>query len=106
MATNISTDKSALLALKARVTLNSSHSLTQNWSSQSSVCDWIEVTCGSRHRRVRALNISNMDIVGTIPPKLENLSFLVSLDVSKNNLHGDIPQDLSRLRRLKVIDLG
>ncbi|KAM3251301.1 hypothetical protein P3L10_005371 [Capsicum annuum] len=41
-ATNINTDQSALLTLKASFTLNSSHPLAQNWSSQASVCDWIE----------------------------------------------------------------
>ncbi|XP_019250995.1 PREDICTED: receptor kinase-like protein Xa21 [Nicotiana attenuata] len=105
-ATNISTDQSALLALKASFALNSSHPLTQNWSSQASVCNWIGISCGSRHHRVTALNVSNMNIHGTIPPQLGNLSFLVSLDVSKNNFHGDFPQDLSRLRRLRAIDLG
>lgn len=102
----VHTDESALLALKASFTLNSSHPLTQNWSSQSSICDWIGVTCGSRHHRVTALNISNMNILGNIAPQLGNLSFLVSLDVSQNNLHGDLPQDLSRLRRLKVMDFA
>ncbi|KAL3377075.1 hypothetical protein AABB24_003474, partial [Solanum stoloniferum] len=103
----INTDQSSLLALKASFTLSSSHTLTQNWSSQASVCDWIGVTCGSRHHRVIALNISNMNIFGkNIPPHLGNLSFLVSLDLSKNYLHGDIPQDLSRLNRLKVMDLS
>ncbi|KAH0701356.1 hypothetical protein KY284_015571 [Solanum tuberosum] len=105
-ATDIKTDQSALLALKASFTLNSSHPLTQNWSSQSSVCDWVGVTCGSRHHRVTALNISNMNILGTIPPHLGNLSFLVSLSTSNNNLHGDLPQDMSRLRRLKVMDFA
>ncbi|XP_009799274.1 uncharacterized protein LOC107780809 isoform X2 [Nicotiana tabacum] len=106
MATNITTDQSALLALKSSFALNSSHPLTQNWSSQASVCNWIGISCGSHHHRVTALNISNMNIHGTIPPQLGNLSFLVSLDVSKNNFDGDFPQDLSRVRRLREIDLG
>ncbi|KAK4347258.1 hypothetical protein RND71_033597 [Anisodus tanguticus] len=100
---NINTDQSALLAFKTSFTLNSSHPLTQNWSSQASVCHWIGVTCGTRHRRVRALNISNMDILGTIPPHLGNLSFLVSLDVSRNHLHGEIPKDIGNLRNLKEL---
>ncbi|XP_015169236.1 probable LRR receptor-like serine/threonine-protein kinase At3g47570 [Solanum tuberosum] len=52
----------------------------------------------SRHHRVIELNISGMDITGTIPPELGNLSFLVSLDLSKNNFHGELPPELLRGR--------
>ncbi|XP_060196070.1 probable LRR receptor-like serine/threonine-protein kinase At3g47570 [Lycium barbarum] len=100
---NITTDQSALLVFKDGFTLNSSHPLTRNWSSQASACHWIGVTCGSRHRRVRALNISDMGILGTIPPHLGNLSFLVSLDVSKNHLYGVIPREMGNLHKLEKL---
>ncbi|CDP11288.1 unnamed protein product [Coffea canephora] len=103
--TNITIDKSALLTLRAH-TIEPRQILAKNWSVSSSVCDWIGVTCGSWHQRVTALNISKMNLTGTLPPQLGNLSFLLSLDMSRNNFHGEIPREIAHLRRLKVLDLG
>ncbi|KAL3523127.1 hypothetical protein ACH5RR_015961 [Cinchona calisaya] len=104
--TNITTDQSALLALRAHILIHPHQILTNNWSVSSSVCEWIGVTCGSHHYRVIGLNISNMGLSGLIPPQLGNLSFLVSLDISINNFHGELPHELAWLRRLRVLNLG
>nr|XP_027088437.1 LRR receptor-like serine/threonine-protein kinase EFR [Coffea arabica] len=105
-ATNITTDQFALLSLRAQITTTDPHHiLAKNWSSGSSICEWIGVTCGSRHRRVIGLNISNMGLTGIIPPQLGNLSFLVSLDVSTNNFHGEVPHEFAGLHRLRVLNL-
>ncbi|KAG8365614.1 hypothetical protein BUALT_Bualt18G0124300 [Buddleja alternifolia] len=104
-STSLATDQSALLALKAHITLDPYQILTRNWTNSSSVCSWIGVTCNSHHHRVAALNISHMGLAGTIPPQIRNLSFLVSLDLRYNFLSGTLPEELSLLRRLKIIDL-
>ncbi|XP_050138691.1 probable LRR receptor-like serine/threonine-protein kinase At3g47570 isoform X2 [Malus sylvestris] len=106
--TNFSTDKSALLALKAHITSDPQNILTANWSSPSSsdICNWVGVTCGAHHHRVTALNLSFMGLAGVIPPHLGNLSFLVELGLKNNSFHGPLPQELSRLRRLKKINFG
>ncbi|CAI9089200.1 OLC1v1023721C1 [Oldenlandia corymbosa var. corymbosa] len=104
---NITIDELALFALKSRITEPSfQQTLGKNWTIGSSVCSWIGVTCGSRHRRVTALNISNMNLTGTIPSHLGNLSFLVSLDMSMNYFEGEFPDEFSRFRRLKWLDLS
>ncbi|KAL0345130.1 UNVERIFIED_CONTAM: Receptor kinase-like protein Xa21 [Sesamum radiatum] len=102
--TNITTDESALLALKSRLAIDPSHILSRNWSDSTSVCSWIGVTCGSRHQRVTALDISTMGLTGNLPPDMGNLTFLVSLNLSSNSFHGSLPQELAQLRRLEVID--
>ncbi|KAK2966437.1 hypothetical protein RJ640_002752, partial [Escallonia rubra] len=94
--TNITTDEHALLSLKAPITSRS--------SSVTHVCNWTGVIC-NRHRRVAALNLSNMGLLGTIPPSMGNLSFLVSLDLSKNSFSGNIPKEMAHLRRIKEINL-
>ncbi|XP_068309763.1 probable LRR receptor-like serine/threonine-protein kinase At3g47570 [Pyrus communis] len=105
---NFSTDQSALLALEAHITSDPLNILTANWSSASNsdICNWVGVTCGARHQRVTALNLSYMGLVGVIPPHVGNLSFLVELGLKNNSFHGPLPQELSRLRRLKTIDFG
>ncbi|XP_027185155.1 receptor kinase-like protein Xa21 [Coffea eugenioides] len=104
--TNITTDQSSLLALRAHIAVDPLQILAKNWSVGSSVCDWIGVSCGSRHHRVTALNISSMGLTGIIPPQLGNLSFLVSLDMSANNFHGELPHEFVGLRRLKLLNLS
>ncbi|XP_052291663.1 putative receptor-like protein kinase At3g47110 [Citrus sinensis] len=99
---NLTTDQSALLAFKARV-VDYRSVLTNNWSISYPICSWVGISCGSRHQRVTALNLSDMGLGGTIPLHLGNLSFLVSLDVAHNNFHGHLPNELGQLRRLRFI---
>ncbi|TYI83768.1 hypothetical protein E1A91_D05G316200v1 [Gossypium mustelinum] len=47
-----------------------------------------------------------MGLIGTIPPQLGNLSFLVSRNLSHNNFQGHFPWELGRLSHLKLIDLS
>ncbi|XP_062088996.1 putative receptor-like protein kinase At3g47110 [Humulus lupulus] len=102
--TNTFTDKSALLALKSAIN-DPQNLLESSWSSNTSMCQWIGVTCGARHRRVRVLNLSNMSLTGTVPPHIGNLSFLVTLNFSNNYFHGSLPVELSRLHRLEKISM-
>ncbi|CDP12978.1 unnamed protein product [Coffea canephora] len=98
--TNIVTDQSALVALKEHILSDPSLVLEDYRTANTSVCDWIGVTCGIQHHRVSALNLSFMGLKGSNPRHLGNLSFLVSLDLSGNNFQANQPGDLSRLRRL------
>ena len=99
---NLTTDQSALLAFKACV-VDYRSVLTYNWSISYPICTWIGISCGSRHQRVTALNLSDIGLGVTIPPHLGNLTFLVSLDVSRNNFHDHLPNELGQLRRLRFI---
>ncbi|KAL2480248.1 putative LRR receptor-like serine/threonine-protein kinase [Abeliophyllum distichum] len=105
MANNISTDESALLALKFRIsTIDPSNILIKNWSASTPVCVWIGVTCGLRHERVTALDLSSMNLSGNIPSQLGNLSFLVSINLTSNYFYGNLPREMIQLRRLQIID--
>ncbi|GMI90201.1 hypothetical protein like AT3G47570 [Hibiscus trionum] len=102
---NLTTDQRALLAFKHQID-DPRNLLASNWSANSSVCSWAGVSCAAKHGRVRGLDLSNMNLTGTIPPQLGNLSFLASLNLSYNNLHGPLPRELGQLNRLKLIDLS
>ncbi|XLR52042.1 hypothetical protein HN51_002769 [Arachis hypogaea] len=103
---NMASDESALVAMREHFnSLDPNNVLASNWSSTTSVCNWIGVTCGSSHRRVTALNLSYMALHATIPPHLGNLSFLSRLHLPNNSFHGTLPADLAGLRRLRIINL-
>ncbi|MBA0860524.1 hypothetical protein Goshw_018460 [Gossypium schwendimanii] len=105
-STTTATDQSALLQFKAQIE-DPRNALGNEWTSTwMSVCNWTGVSCGHHHRRITALDLSNMGIKGTIGPQLGNLSFLVSLNLSGNNFHGELPRELASLRRLKLVDLS
>ncbi|XP_040369266.1 LRR receptor-like serine/threonine-protein kinase FLS2 [Rosa chinensis] len=103
---NITTDRSALLVLKARITSDPQNMIFINWSTTTPICNWVGVTCGARHHRVANLNLSYFGLTGTIPPELGNLSFLVNMDFSNNNFHGSIPATIFNLSALQKIDLS
>ncbi|KAL4331938.1 hypothetical protein GQ457_07G017320 [Hibiscus cannabinus] len=102
---NLTTDQRALLAFKHQID-DPGNFLANNWTADYSVCNWAGVSCAAKHGRVRALDLSNMNLTGTIPPQLGNLSFLASLNLSYNNLHDHLPIQLGQLNRLKLIDLS
>lgn len=111
---NVSTDATALLQLKAHIALDPRNFFAHNWnlsaatntSNSNSVCNWVGVTCDSRHRRVTGLSIPKLGLGGIIPPHVANLSFLVSLNISGNRFHGTLPNELWHLPRLRIIDLS
>ncbi|KAK2983454.1 hypothetical protein RJ640_024450, partial [Escallonia rubra] len=93
--TSVTTDEHALLSLRVPVS---------GWSSSvTHACNWTGVIC-NRHGRVAALNLSNMGLLGPIPPNMGNLSFLVSLDLSNNNFSGGtIPATIFNLSTLQIL---
>ncbi|TXG47545.1 hypothetical protein EZV62_026839 [Acer yangbiense] len=106
-ATNTTTDQSSLLALKAHITHDPHNLLANNWTTTStSVCNWVGITCDSQNNRVAALNLTSMNLTGTIPPQIGNLSFLVQLSLRNNSFHGSLPIELVQLRRLEILHLG
>ncbi|KAL7242001.1 hypothetical protein ACSBR1_014559 [Camellia fascicularis] len=104
---SFTTDQYALLAFKAHITFdNPHHILANNWSADTSVCDWIGVSCGERHYRVVALNLPDMGIGGTIPPHIGNLSFLSYFNITNNTFQGHLPDELAQLHLLNVVDFN
>ncbi|KAL3638683.1 hypothetical protein CASFOL_016590 [Castilleja foliolosa] len=107
---NFTTDQNALIAFKNTISVDGLV-LKQNWSTNTSVCYWIGVSCGPKHQRVTALNVSGLELKGTIAPHLGNLTFLRSLDISSNNLTasnqltGPIPNGMFSIPSLVNINM-
>ncbi|TYI84739.1 hypothetical protein E1A91_D05G387800v1 [Gossypium mustelinum] len=102
---NLNSDQFALLEFKDHIA-GPQNVLANNWTASTSVCNWIGVTCGILHKRVIALNLTSMNLRGTIPPHLGNLSLLLSLDLSSNHFYGYLPKELGQLHRLRILRLS
>ncbi|XP_047961869.1 leucine-rich repeat receptor-like kinase protein CLV1B [Salvia hispanica] len=102
--TDLTTDRDALLTFKKAITVDTRGALSKKWLTNTSICDWAGASCGIKHQRVTALDLSNFGLHGSLSPHLGNLTFLQSLDVSSNNFTGVLPAELSKLRHLKIVN--
>eukprot|EP00253_Pinus_taeda_P015029 PITA_15029 len=98
-------DHQSLVAFRNLIASDPHHSLA-DWTPANPFCNWTGVTCNRRHPlKVASLNLTLMDLSGSISPSLGNLSFLRTLDLSGNALTGHIPPQLGRLFRLRELVL-
>ncbi|CAL5406706.1 unnamed protein product [Camellia sinensis] len=98
------TDRLALLAFKAEITSDPTGTL-HSWNESIHFCQWVGVTCGHRQQRVTVLNLTHLQLTGSISPHIGNLSFLGQLGLYNNSLSQKIPPELGRLRRPQLMSL-
>ncbi|GLJ17410.1 hypothetical protein SUGI_0302620 [Cryptomeria japonica] len=99
---NTSQQLQLLLQFKTAISNNNTSSLP-DWTPLHPLCNWSAVTCDPSFQSVVALNLSDMNLDGTISPLLGNLSSLQSLDLSNNALTSTIPPQLAQLTHLQVL---
>ncbi|XWS19980.1 hypothetical protein CRYUN_Cryun31cG0062400 [Craigia yunnanensis] len=83
--------------------LNSPQQLTGWTASNGDPCgqSWKGVTCSGQH--VTEIKLSNLGLSGSMGYSLQSLTSLKELDVSHNNLAGDIPYNIPQnLQRLNL----
>ena len=76
-----------------------------NWLSGAPIGDWFGVTTDDTGRVTR-LEISGNQLIGEIPSELGSLSNLRALYLSDNQLTGEIPEELTNLSSLESLHLG
>ncbi|PIN20541.1 Serine/threonine protein kinase [Handroanthus impetiginosus] len=100
------TDHLALLDVKNLITNFNSTVLASNWTTSTSFCNWVGVVCSPQRQRIMALNLSEMNLEGTISPSIANISSLTELDLSKNYFTGSIPTSIFNISSLRSLYLS
>ncbi len=75
-----------------------------NWNSDAQLCDWFGITITNGH--VSHVNLSSNQLIGEIPSSLGDLTNLISLDLSSNQIYGSIPIELGNLSLLQQVYVG
>lgn len=99
----IAIDKEALIYLKSQISMDVSNSLSY-WNPDSSPCNWTGVFCDGFGQRVEGLDLSGLQLKGSISPYIGNLTSLRSLQLQNNQLTGNLPQQLGNLARLQLLN--
>ncbi|TKD60480.1 leucine-rich repeat domain-containing protein [Flavobacterium sp. ASW18X] len=91
----------ALLELRSRT---NGHEWTHIWDTTKPIRTWYGVTV--ENGKVTGLDLSNNNLKGNLPLTIGNLTHLKVLDLSGNNLKGKIPAELRKFDDLRVVDLS
>ena len=91
----------ALLELHSRT---NGHEWTHKWDMNKPISTWhgVEVKDG----KVVVLDLSNNNLKGNLPLTVGNLTNLKYLDLSDNDLKGRMPRELRKFDDLKYLDLS
>ncbi|KAF0893045.1 hypothetical protein E2562_021308 [Oryza meyeriana var. granulata] len=95
-----------LLTLKKQM-VDTFHHL-DDWNPwDPSPCGWKGVNCSSGSKpAVMSLNLSNMNLSGTVDPSIGGLAELTDLDLSFNGFSGTIPAEIGNCSKLVVLNLN
>ena len=68
--------------------------------------DFPDSICVWEDGRITLLNLFNMELNGTIPDEIRNLTKLKLLGLKSNNFNGEIPESIGKLTNLTQLSLG
>ena len=101
--TSPETDREALVA-RYNATDGPNWNRNDNWLGDVPIGEWSGVSTDDRGR-VTELDLSSNQLSGEMPPELGNLGNLKSMDLSHNRLSGEIPPELGNLANLEWLGL-
>ncbi|BAB09286.1 receptor protein kinase-like protein [Arabidopsis thaliana] len=126
-----SIDEQGLALLSWKSQLNISGDALSSWkASESNPCQWVGIKCNERGqvseiqlqvmdfqgplpatnlRQIKSLtllSLTSVNLTGSIPKELGDLSELEVLDLADNSLSGEIPVDIFKLKKLKILSLN
>lgn len=95
----------ALIVIKRH--LNDPTNALGSWDANSvDPCSWYHVTCSTQTSVVTDLGLPNLQLSGTLPSEIGNLTNLQSLMLENNNISGQLPIEMGKLSKLVSLDLS
>ncbi|CAA7055967.1 unnamed protein product [Microthlaspi erraticum] len=94
----------ALLSLKSSIVDEQSH--LSSWKPSTSFCLWSGVTCDVSRRHVTSLDLSGLNLSGTLSSDVAHLLLLQNLSVAANQISGPIPPEIANLSTLRHLNLS
>lgn len=76
---------------------------TWNMSNYMHLCSWTGITCDNT-KSVTSIDISNLNISGSLSPNIHELTTLQILNISNNFLGGNLSWEYSKFNVLQVLD--
>ncbi|KAF3574495.1 hypothetical protein F2Q69_00058773 [Brassica cretica] len=107
----LETDKDEVSAM---INIKKTYGLSKKISWQGDPCVpqlylWEGLNCSypdSEPSRIISLNLNGSELIGTITSDISKLTQLMELDLSKNDLSGEIPAFFADMKLLKLINLS
>ncbi|KAG6395403.1 hypothetical protein SASPL_146048 [Salvia splendens] len=96
----------ALLKFKEEI-VSDPHGALSNWIDEIGLenpCSWSGVGCSKGY--VVDLNLKDLCLRGTLSPHIGILSHLKSLILRNNSFSGGIPEEITHIKGLEVLDVG
>lgn len=103
---SLNSDGLSLLALKAAITTDPTHTLNLWSETDPTPCHWQGITCDNITHEVTSVSLSNKNFTGYIPSELGTILSLQSLSLSNNNFSKLIPLHLFNATNLLSLDLS
>lgn len=97
-------EKDALIALY-NATDGEHWNNSNNWNSDKPLNEWFGVDTDSRGH-VTGIWMPNNNLVGSIPSKIGDLTELINLNLSENQLKGKMPKNMEKLKELRYLYLN
>ncbi|KHF98929.1 hypothetical protein F383_16784 [Gossypium arboreum] len=96
------------LLLELKKSLHDEYNHLWNWkSTDETPCGWIGVNCSLDYELVvSSVDLSSMNLSGTLGPSIGGLTHLTFLDLSYNKFSGDIPKEIGNCSLLVALYLN
>ncbi|KAM7274696.1 hypothetical protein ACFE04_016562 [Oxalis oulophora] len=96
----------ALLSIKSSIIDDPLSSLS-SWNDKTHHCTWAHITCDDiSNRHIITLDISGLNLTGTLSSDVGHLRFLQNLSVGANQLSGEIPPEISDITGLLSVNFS
>uniref|UniRef100_O65440-2 Isoform 2 of Leucine-rich repeat receptor-like serine/threonine-protein kinase BAM3 n=1 Tax=Arabidopsis thaliana TaxID=3702 RepID=O65440-2 len=106
---NLSLIRQANVLISLKQSFDSYDPSLDSWNipNFNSLCSWTGVSCDNLNQSITRLDLSNLNISGTISPEISRLSpSLVFLDISSNSFSGELPKEIYELSGLEVLNIS